>query len=509
MSLLALDGVSVDFDGRLALNGVSLEIAAGEIVALVGESGSGKSTLALAALGLLPPSARQAGCVRIDGRDLAGLDAGGLGDVRGGRIGMVFQDPASALNPALTIGRQIGEVLARHTDLDRPAIKRRVVDLLYRVGLDVEPTRHPHALSGGQRQRVAIAMGVAADPALLIADEPTAALDPIAQRRIVDLLVGLVRERGMALLLVTHDLALACEVADRIAVLADGRLVEQGDAKTLLATPQSPELRAQRDAARAVPASWPRRDAANLVQATGLSRIYRGVPALIDADFAIRREETLGVIGESGSGKSTLARIVLGLDRPDGGTVTIDGASYASLSRRDLYRRMQAVFQDPATSFDPRWTVGDIVAEPLHLLDARPSRAERDARVAEALAAVGLPEDAASRRPHQFSGGQRQRIAIARALILKPALVVLDEALSALDARVRSEIVALLAHLQAEHGLAYLFVSHDIGLVRAIADRVIVLRHGRIIAAGPAGELLDAPSDPYLATLAAAQPRLT
>jgi len=509
MSVLALDRLSVDFDGHAALTGVSLAIAPGEIVALVGESGSGKSTLALATLGLLSPSARMTGAVRFDGEDLAAMDERALIELRGGRVGMVFQDPASALNPALTVGRQIGEVLARHSDLDRRAIARRIRELLDRVGLAVEPGRYPHALSGGQRQRVAIAMGIAAGPALLVADEPTAALDPLAQRRIVDLLVGLVRERGMALLLVTHDLALAGEVADRIAVLADGRLVEQGDAKSLLAAPQSPELRALRDAARALPALPRRSDAPDLVTGDGLSRQYRGVPALIDAHFAVQRGETLGVIGESGSGKSTLARLVLGLERPDAGSMAMDGLPYRALARRALYRRMQAVFQDPVTSFDPRWTVGRIVAEPLHLLDTAPSPAERDARVAAALAAVGLPDDAATRRPHQFSGGQRQRIAIARALILEPSLVVLDEALSALDARVRGEIVALLLGLQAETGTAYLFVSHDIGLVRALADRVIVLRDGRIVAAGRTAECLDTPADPYLATLASAQPRLS
>jgi peptide/nickel transport system ATP-binding protein len=351
-------------------------------------------------------------------------------------------------------------------------------------------------------------MGVAAHPALLIADEPTAALDPITQRRIVDLLVGLVRERGMALLLVTHDLALAGEIADRIAVLSHGRLVEQGDAKRLLAAPQSAELRAQIDAARAPPVPWPRRDTTTLVSADGVSRVHRGAPALIGADFAIKRGETLGGVGESGSGKSTLARLVLALQRPDSGRLAIDGVPYASMSRRALYRQMQAVFQDPATSFDPRWTISRIVAEPLHLRDVRLTAAESDARVADALAAVGLPDDAAARRPHEFSGGQRQRIAIARALILRPALVVLDEALSALDARVRGDILTLLIRLQAEHGLAYLFVSHDMKLVRAIADRVIALRNGRIVAEGNARDMLDAPDHPYLAALVAAQPQL-
>ena len=508
MSVLALDHLSVDFDGRTALDALSLDVSPSEILALVGESGSGKSTLALSALGLLPPGARMSGNVRIDGEDLAAMDARRLSEVRGGRVGMVFQDPASALNPALTIGRQIGEVLARHCDMDRKAIRGQVAELLDRVGLDVGPNRYPHTLSGGQRQRVAIAMGVAARPALLIADEPTAALDPIAQRRIVDLLVGLVRERGMALLLVTHDLALAGEIADRIAVLAEGKLVEEGPAKRLLSAPKSAELRTQIDAARVPPVPWPRRDSTTLLNASGLSRVHRGEPALIDASFVIKRGETLGVVGESGSGKSTLARLVLALDRPDTGTLGMDGIRYSAITRRELYRRMQAVFQDPSTSFDPRWTVDDIVAEPLHLLPERPSATERTARVASALTAVGLPQDAAIRRPHEFSGGQRQRIAIARALILRPSLVVLDEALSALDARVRGEILALLIRLQAEHGMAYLFVSHDIKLVRAIADRVIALRNGRVVAEGDARDMLDAPDHPYLAALVAAQPRL-
>jgi peptide/nickel transport system ATP-binding protein len=518
MSLLAIEDLAVDYGAARALDGVSLTVARGEIVALVGASGSGKSTLAHAVPALLPDDARVRGSVRLDGVDIMALDEAALGDVRGRRIGMVSQEPATALNPAMTIRRQIGEVLERHSALDARAIRAEVEALLARVGLDFPPPRFPYSLSGGQRQRAAVAMAIAAGPELLIADEPTASLDPIAQQGIVDLLVGLVRERDMGLLLVSHDLAMVADIADRLVVLDEGQVVETGPARDLLAQPQSPALRAMIDplrtrfADRVPPATPAILHVSQVSRAYGANR-FRVAPsvALDRVTLLLRRGETLAVIGESGSGKSTLARLVLGLERADTGIVMMAGHPWLGADGpqlRSMRRQIQAVFQDPAASFDPRQTVRRIVAEPLHLLEQPIPEAERERLVIEALAQVGLPAEAAEKLPAHFSGGQRQRIAIARALVLKPAIIVLDEALTALDLGLRAGIIELLLKLQAETGVAYLFISHDMRLVRGFADRVLVLRRGFAVEDGAAADVLDRPRDPYTAALVAASPEL-
>lgn len=491
MKPLEIENLSVRYGDTVALDGVTLTVAAGEIVALVGPSGSGKSTLAAAAMGLLPASAIEVGVVRLEGDDLTTLSEARLRALRGGRVGIVFQEPATALNPALTIGRQIGETLEQHSALGRGEIAAEVDGLLRRVGLDLSPRRYPHSLSGGQRQRVAIAMAIAAAPALLLADEPTASLDPAAQGEIIALLVALVRERKMGLLLVTHDLALARRIADRIVTLDRGRIVA-GEAVAAGSTPRIVGVAGE--------------DVLALRNVTRTYPVRRGrVAALTDISLTLARGETLAVIGESGSGKSTLARLALGLDVPDVGMVELGGRDWRAARGaevRAMRRRVQAVFQDPAASFDPRQTVDQIVAEPLYLLDPIPA-AERTAMVIAALDQVGLPTDAAGRLPQALSGGQRQRVAIARALILKPDLIVLDEALSALDHKLRAEIVALLLRLQQDFGLAYLFIAHDMNLVRQMADRVLVLRDGVIVEQGSVADALDRPRDPYVAGLVA------
>jgi peptide/nickel transport system ATP-binding protein len=521
MSLLEIQDLAVGYGAVRALDGVSLTVERGEIVALVGASGSGKSTLAHAVPALLPDTAEVRGTIRIDGVDIGGLDEAALGAVRGRRVGMVFQEPASALNPAMPIGRQIGEVLARHGSLGKRAIAAEVVALLAQVGLDLAPSRYPHTLSGGQQQRVAIAIAIAAGPDLLIADEPTAALDPIAQAGVVALLVGLVRARNMGLLLVSHDLALVAGIADRLVVLDKGKVVEAGPARALIAAPLSAALQAMIGPLRAPPPPRAPSSGPALLHVSQVSRAYgrpsrfratpAPAPAVDNVTLLLRQGETLAVIGESGSGKSTLSRLVLGLERPDLGMVMVGGQPWLGAYEpqlRAMRRQMQAVFQDPAGSFDPRQTVAQIIAEPLHLLDRAPTAAERAARVAEALAQVGLPAEAAERLPAQFSGGQRQRIAIARALILKPAIIVLDEALTALDMGLRAEILALLLRLQTELGLAYFFISHDIRMVHGFADRVLVMRAGRVVEEGPVADVLERPRDPYTQALVAAAPAL-
>jgi peptide/nickel transport system ATP-binding protein len=523
---LAVGSLGITLDGNVILADVHLEIAAGEVMGLVGESGSGKSMTALALLGLLPPGARASGSARLDGVELLGAPEAELRSVRGRRIGIVFQEPATALNPLMTIGEQVAEVLREHVGATPREALARAGAALERVGLAaaaVPPGRYPHELSGGQRQRVAIAIAIAARPALLIADEPTTALDVTTQAQILALLARLAAEDGMATLLISHDLAVVASAARRLAILRKGQILEQGEVGRVLGSPThryTQEL--VRDYSPTAP--LPRLEPVGppLLVADAIVREYRTRrtrflgPAttrriLDGVTLAIAPGERVGLVGESGSGKSTLVRTLLGLERPEGGRVTVGGDAFdagAGAAWRARRRLVQAVFQDPVGSLNPRHRIARIVAEPLHLHDPRPSAADGARRVAAALEAVGLGSANPDALPHQFSGGQRQRIAIARALVAEPGLLILDEAVSALDASTRSQILELLDRLWRERGLGYLFVSHDLAVVRAVTERLLVMQAGRIVEEGPTERILDHPEHPYTQALVAATPLL-
>ena len=624
---LRVRDLGVEIAGARVVDGVSLDVGAGEIVAITGESGSGKSMTALAVMRLLPEGARATGRIALGGRDLTAASERELCGVRGAAIGMVFQEPMTALDPLLPIGDQVAETVRLHAGASRAEAAARAREALARAEMPPDrfpPSRYPHELSGGQRQRVCIAMATALRPEVLIADEPTTALDVTTQGRILALLRRLVAEDGMALLMITHDLAVVAGMADRIAVMREGRIVEAGPAARVLSEQRHPYTRALIEASAHVPARTRTASGANgssagaepapsrpeadspgfpggsggggvvshpahaaragsnrsdddatappsvaeegphaapraparppptapdpaasgvgssacrwpgglaptgaarppsardpLLEVRGLSRDYplprrilapgRVHHAVRDVSLDVHHGESVGLVGSSGCGKSTLARAVLGLDPVQAGTIRLAGAPMTPAAGHPVRRRIQAVFQDPFGSFNPRHRVERLVAEPLHLIPDAPRGAARRGAVAEALEAVGLPPDAGRRHIHAFSGGQRQRIAIARALIIRPALIVLDEAVSALDVRVRARVLDLLADLQGRFGLAYLFISHDLTVVRAITDRVLVMEAGRIVEEGATGAVFAAPRHPTTRALIEAAPRL-
>ncbi len=517
--MIALDRLSLAIHGTPILRDVTLEIAQGEIFGLVGESGSGKSMTALALMGLLPRGARTTGAARLDGIDLLTLSEAQLCRLRGNDIAMIFQEPMTALNPVQTIGDQVAETLTIHGKAKGPEARRIARDRLDRVGLShIALDRYPHELSGGQRQRVCIAAAIALHPRLLIADEPTTALDVTTQAQILDLLKDLVAEEGMSLLLITHDLAVVADMAARIAVMKQGEIVETGPTAQVLAERKHPYTRALFAASAHAPNRAALRAPEPLLAVDNVLRSYPGprrgfrrgppIEAVRSVSFQLHKGESLGLVGESGCGKSTLTRAILGLDPIQGGDIRLFGRSIVPVMPPDLRAGIQVVFQDPYGSFNPRWRIDRLIAEPFHLLPDAPRGEDRRARVAEALSAVHLSPDDMQKYPHEFSGGQRQRIAIARALITRPKILVLDEAVSALDVSVRARILDLLAELQAEFGLSYLFISHDLTVVRAITDRVLVMQAGEIVEEGPTDAVFDAPEHRYTRQLLAAAPRL-
>ncbi|MET3452559.1 ABC transporter ATP-binding protein [Curtobacterium sp. 1544] len=524
-TLLTVRGLRVAYGGTEVVHGVDFAVRRGRTVALIGESGSGKSTIAKAVLGLLPAGSTVSGSADFAGDDLVTLPDQRFRALRGRRIGFIPQDPATALNPVRTIGSQALEAAALADAPTAEARRAAVLAVFERVGL-TDPERvwrsYPHELSGGMLQRVLIGLTVLPEPDLVVADEPTSALDVTIQKRILDLLQQLRAERGISLLFITHDLAVAAERADDLVVLRDGVVEEQGPAAEVFRAPKSEYARLLR---ADVPALSPDRyrsgdvgrtaaspDRPAHVSVSGVARHYgqgdRTVRAVDGVSFDVRAGTTHALVGESGSGKTTTVRMLLGLERPDAGVIAVDGAEVHGRSRAELRRvrrQLQLVYQNPFTSLDPTWQVRRIVGEPLDRFRIG-TRASRAAAVREALESVGLDERYLRRRPTDLSGGQRQRVAIARALVLRPEVVVLDEPTSALDVTVQAGIIGLLTRLQRELGLTYLFVSHDLALVRQVADTVTVLRHGRVVESGPVEQVFHDPQHEYTRTLLDAVP---
>ncbi|WP_329259897.1 ABC transporter ATP-binding protein [Streptomyces sp. NBC_01478] len=526
--ILEMENLGVTFSTESgdvpAVRGVSLRVAPGETLALVGESGSGKSTVALAALGLLPGNARASGGVSVGGTDVVGAGEAELARLRGRTASMVFQEPATALDPLTRIGRQIAEVVRNHRDVSRQEAAAEAVALLRRVGIP-EPERRasafPFQLSGGQRQRVVIAMAIANSPGLLVADEPTTALDVTVQAEILDLLRALAVDSGTGVLLVTHNMGVVADFADRVAVMLEGEVVETGTVEDVLLRPAHEYTRRLLAAVPRLAVSGTGAGSAVPEESEGdpvvelrnvsvqFGRGPRAVRALEDVSLTVRAGETVGLVGESGSGKSTAARVALGLVAPESGTVSLFGADLRKArgrARRALLAGVGVVLQDPVASLDARMSVAECVAEPLRVHRRDMGAAERRERVAEVLELVRLPRELARRGPRELSGGQRQRVSLARALVLAPRLLVADEPTSALDVSVQQTVLEVIAELQAELGFACLFVSHDLAVVQRFAGRVVVMRGGRVEEQGPTMRTLLRPETAYTRRLIAAVP---
>ncbi|MDU8928160.1 dipeptide ABC transporter ATP-binding protein [Alisedimentitalea sp. MJ-SS2] len=522
MTLLTIEGLDLDIHGTPILKGVNLSVEPGQIAGVIGESGSGKSMTALAVMQLLPEGSMCRGRVELNGHDMLGLEERALCRLRGNEVGMVFQEPMTALNPIKTIGDQVAETILIHESVTKREAMERAREALNRCELPEEKfplSRYPHEMSGGQRQRVVIAMAIALRPKLLIADEPTTALDVTTQAEVLRLIKRLVQEDGMGCMLITHDLAVVADMADEIVIMRHGEVVEAGPTQRVFTEMKHPYTRALFEASGHQPVRQETETSTALLQVRGAVRDYplprtklfapqEYFRAVKGVNLSIERGESLGLVGESGCGKSTLTRAILGLEELQAGEILLDGEPVYTGHRpnRDVRRRMQVVFQDPYSSFNPRWKVAPLVAEPFHLLNSRPE--DWHDQVARVLEDVGIGAEAMNRYIHEFSGGQRQRIAIARALILKPELVVLDEAVSALDVSIRAQILDLLADLQSEYGLSYLFISHDLSVVRNVTDRVLVMQAGEIVEEGKTRRVFEAPQHDYTKQLIAAAPVL-
>ena len=511
------------------LRGISLAVKPGQILGIVGESGSGKSMTALSGMQLLPPGSRTRGSISFAGHETCNSDDELIQDLRGDDIAMIFQEPMTALNPVHTIGDQIAEGICLHAGASKAEALDRASRLMADVGLPVERfplDRFPHQLSGGQRQRVAIAMACAQSPDLLIADEPTTALDVVLQAQILDLLRTRVDDIGMGLMLITHDLAVVADMADEVVVMRNGEIVDKGPTKALLRAMAHPYTAKLAEASTHRPELQPAKvnsDAGEqpIVEVHDIVRDYptarqslfkKGTPfrAVNGVSFGIRAGQSLGLVGASGCGKSTLAKLILALDKPTAGSIQINGTDIVTAdaaAMRPVRRAVQAVFQDPGGSFDPRHTVERLIAEPLHL-EPKMTVEQRRQRVLDALDEVAMPADSLQRYPHEFSGGQRQRLALARALITRPSLIVADEPVSALDVSIRAQVLDLIADLRHRLGIAWLFISHDLGVVQAICDEVMVMDAGRIVERGPCDDVFDMPQSDAAKALVQATPDL-
>lgn len=524
-SVVEIEDLSVDFEVDKqwvpAVKGVSLTVAKGEVLAIVGESGSGKSTTAMAIPALLPSTARVAGSIKLNGAELLGATNDELREVRGKDVAVIFQEPMTALNPVYTIGWQIAEAVRAHKKITRRQARERAIELLELVDMP-EPQRrvkhYPHQLSGGQRQRAMIAQALALDPGLLIADEPTTALDVTVQAEILDLMRDLRHRIEAGIILITHDMGVVADMADRIMVMKDGEVVEEGDADSIFHRAQQPYTQ---QLLASVPhlgatlgdadeSSLPVTDLALSVEHAVIEYPGKGgnFRAIDDVSFSIGRGEVVGLVGESGSGKSTIGRAAVGLLKVASGTICVAGQDISTANRkqlRDIRSKVGVVFQDPGSSLNPRWPIGQSIAEPL-TLHTDMDRSQRESRVETLLEQVQLPANMRNRFPHQLSGGQRQRVGIARALALEPTLLIADEPTSALDVSVQARVLELFAELQREHGFACLFISHDLAVVELVASRIAVLNHGRLAEFGSDKQVLTAPTDDYTKRLLAAVP---
>lgn len=528
MTILSVRDLTVTFGkGTVsAIKSIDFDVFANETLCIIGESGSGKSTTAFALLGLLPGSAELTGSVVYRSEELVGLPEAGMNRIRGKKIAMIFQEPMTALNPVMTVGQQIAEPLVQHMGMSESAARREALKLLDVVRIPEPEQRsrqYPHELSGGMRQRVMIAMALACEPDILIADEPTTALDVTIQAEILDLIKEIQKDRGLSVMFITHDLGVVARIADRVIVMLDGQIVETGNARQIFNAPKhdytrkllSAALRA--DSVKVVCSGETGSDV--LMAVEGITKTYPGarsgflqprvpVHAVRGISFVLRKGETLGVVGESGCGKTTLSRCILNLVRPTSGRILFEGRDITDqdeASWRELRKKVQIVFQDPYSSLNPRLTVGRALAEPLKVHKGL-SFHQALPMVKELLSEVGLPDDAVDRYPHEFSGGQRQRIVIARALVLEPDLIIADEAVSALDVTIQAQILKLLKDIQARRGLSFIFITHDLAVLRDFCDRALVLHKGEVVEEGAVEELFTSPREDYTRRLRDAAP---
>ena len=518
MTLLKVENLQLSIYGKPVLHDIDLQLEAGRTLGIIGESGSGKSLTALSVMQLLPQGSETAGSILFDGDELLNKPEAQMCGLRGDDIGMVFQEPLTALNPVQTIGDQVAETVMVHQRLGRSAAMKIAAQTLEHAELpnsEFPLSRYPHELSGGQRQRVVIAMAIALRPRLLIADEPTTALDVTTQAQILALLKRLTAEHNMALMLISHDLGVVADIADHIVILRHGKVVDSGATETIFKTLKHPYTKALYKASGHVPErQLPAAESQVLLEVNSVSRDYRlartglfdrpgKFRAVDQVSFVIHRGESVGLVGESGCGKSTLARAILGLEKVQQGSIVINGEPVLADMQMpaSLRRQVQVVFQDPYGSFNPRHKVKRLVGEAFYLLEQPPTGAAYDQAVTEVLESVGLTGSDADKYIHEFSGGQRQRIAIARALIIKPKLIVLDEPVSALDVSIRAQILDLLAGLSGQYELSYLFISHDLTVVRSVTDRVLVMKDGRIVEQGPTESVFSNPQHAYTGNL--------